>query len=346
MKGIVFLGNRRCEVREFPKPEPGVGEVLIRVEATGICGSDLHVYRGEQSSDQIRGHEPCGVVEAIGPAVTRLKAGDRVTVHHHVGCGKCPECAEGEVVACSGGKKLFGVSIPGSFAEYTVAVERNCIPLPDTVSFIDGAFMACVGGTAYGALRRLDVRPCESLAVFGLGPVGLSCVILGKALGARVAGIDVLPERLNLGKKCGADEVVDAGKQDVVGAIKQFSRVPFRGDGVDCVIETSGATPARQCIIPSLRRLGRAAIVGVGGTEKVINPTEIHGKACTLIGSVVFRLGWMWDLARFLALSSTTFEPAATHRFSLDDAVEAFRLADEGRCGKVVFLPHGDHNTQ
>ena len=342
MKGIVFLGNRRCEVREFPVPEPGREEVLLRVEATGICGSDLHVYRSDKNMDQIGGHEPCGVVEAVGPGVDRLKPGDRVTVHHHVGCGKCAECARGEVVACSSGKKLFGVSIPGSFAEYTVAPERNCIPLPDSVSFLDGAFMACVGGTAYGALRRLDVRAHESLAVFGLGPVGLSCVMLGKAMGLRVIGMDVLPERIELGTTCGADAVLDGTQEDAVGVIGEFGRggPGFWKGGVDYVIETSGSTGARECIIPSLRREGKAAIVGVGSQEKTINPTQIHGKACTLMGSVVFRLGWMWDLARFLATSGLTFEPAVTHRFSLDDAVEALALADGGRCGKVTFLPH------
>jgi len=110
---------------------------------------------------------------------------------------------------------------------------------------------------------------------------------------------------------------------------------------VDYVIETSGATPAREKLIPSLRREGKAAIVGVGGTDKVINPSEIHGKACTLIGSVVFPLGWSWDLARFLATSGLSFEPAVTHRFPLEEGRAALRLADEGRCGKVIFLPHG-----
>ena len=111
------------------------------------------------------------------------------------------------------------------------------------------------------------------------------------------------------------------------------------GDGVDYVIETSGSTAARECIIPSLRREGKAAIVGVGSTEKVINPSDIHGRAVTIIGSVVFPIGWMWDLAKFLAQSGMSFEPAVTHRFRLEDAVEALALADSGKCGKVVFVP-------
>jgi len=342
MRGIVFVGNRRCEVREFPIPEPGRGEVLIRVKATGVCGSDLHVYRSqpEEVPGQIAGHEPSGVVERVGPEVIRVRPGDRVSVHHHQGCGVCPACARGEVVACPK-DRVIGVAVPGSFAEYMVAQERNCIPLPDSVSFIDGAFMACVGGTAFGAFRRLGAVAHESVAVFGLGPVGLSCVLMGKALGLRVIGIDIQPERLAVAQVCEADAVVDANSEDLVPIVREFGRGSegFWGDGVDYVIETSGAAAARTCIIPSLRREGKAAIVGVGSNEKVINPSDIHGKAVTLIGSVVFPLGWGWDLARFLATSGLTFEPAVTHHLPLAEAPRGLQLADEGRCGKVIFLP-------
>jgi len=340
MKGIVFLGDRRCETREVPKPEPGPGEALIRIMASGICGSDLHVYRSPYLSDQVRGHEPCGVVEAVGPGVLRVKPGDRVSVHHHQGCGVCHNCARGETVACPH-DQCFGVSRIGSFTEYTTAGERNCIPLPDSVSFVDGAFMACVGGTAYAALRRLDAHAHESLAVFGLGPVGLSCVLVAKAMGLRVIGVDILPERLAAAEPCGADVVLNGQETDVPAAVRDFSLV--RGaewvQGVDYVIETSGAAAARRWIIPSLRREGKAAIVGVGSDEEVINPSHIHGKACTILGSVVFPLGWSWDLARFLAASGMSFEPAVTHRFSLDQSQEALKTADEGRCGKVLFVP-------
>ena len=341
MKGIVFLGNRRCEVRDFPVAEPGRGQVLLRIEATGICGSDLSVYRSGQATDQIRGHEPCGVVEKLGPDIVRLKVGDRVSVHHHQGCGVCPICATGEVVACQNGKHVYGVGIPGSFAEHMVATERNCILLPDSVSFIDGAFMACVGGTAYGALRRLGAMAHETLAVFGLGPVGLSCVIMGKAMGCRVAGVDVLKHRLELATKCGADATVNAAETDAAKELHGFSMDVGRRylPGMDYVIETSGSAPARRQIIPSLRREGKAAIVGVGSNEPVINPSDIHGRACTLIGSVVFPLGWSWDLAKFLSVSRASFEPAVTHRFSLDDAKEALHTADNALGGKVVFLP-------
>ena len=114
------------------------------------------------------------------------------------------------------------------------------------------------------------------------------------------------------------------------------------GVGADILIETSGSQPAREAMLPSLRREGRIAIVGVGSDAKVINPSSIHGKAATIIGSVVFPLGWSWDLARFLAASGMSFEPAVTHRFSLDEAETVFKMADEARGGKLLFLPHGE----
>ena len=158
--------------------------------------------------------------------------------------------------------------------------------------------------------------------------------------------MDVLPERVALAEACGADAVVDAGEGDPVEGVRRFACGDGDEDdprgGVDYVIETSGAAAARANIIPSLRRGGKAAIVGVGSDEKVINPSDIHGRAVTLLGSVVFPLGWGWDLARFIAVSGMSFEPAVTHRLPLDEAPRALQLADEGRCGKVIFLPHGE----
>jgi len=248
MKGVVFLGNRQLEVRDFPVPEPGHGEVLIKIIASGICGSDLHVYRGVHVPGQIAGHEPAGIVVAVGPGVCRVRVGDRVSVHHHEGCGVCQHCARGETVACSTHHLCYGVNRPGSFAEYMAAAEANCIPIPESASCEDGAFMACVGATAYAALRRLEVTPHESLAVFGLGPVGLSCVVVGKAMGLRVIGSDVSPARLEIARACGADSVVDARSEDPVDAIRQFSTItgyPWQ-DGIDYVIETSGSTADRR----------------------------------------------------------------------------------------------------
>jgi threonine dehydrogenase-like Zn-dependent dehydrogenase len=313
MKGVVFLGNRQCEVRDFPLPEPGNGEVRIKMKVSGICG-----------------HESCGVVDKLGQNVVNLKVGDRVAVHHHQGCGQCYYCSIGDYVWCAKDKV-----ISGAFGEYIVAHERNCVILPDSVSFDDGPFLACVGGTAYAALRRLGVvaHLPQTVAVYGLGPVGLSTILVGKALGTRVIGVDVVEERIQIALKCGADNAVNTSKENPVEAIAEFTGT----NGVDFLVETSGSTGARNNIIPSLRRGGKAAIVGVGSQEKVFNPGDFHARRITVMGSVVFPMSWMWELAQFCGAGRLTFQPAITHRFRIEDAVEALRTADESKCGKVLF---------
>jgi len=334
MKGVVFLGDRKCEVREFPVPEPGRDEALVRVQASGVCGSDLHTYRsGQNSPEQIRGHEPCGVVEAVGADVLRVKPGDRVAIPHHQGCGRCPECAAGDIVFCPG-HKVYGFSLPGSFAEFMVAKEWNCILLPEGVSYADGAFIACVGGTVFAALRRLDAEPYQSVAVFGLGPVGLSGVLVAKKMGLRAAGADVVPERVELARQCGADEVIGARDADVAELVRAFSGT----GGVDLLLETSGSMEARRQVLPSIRRRGKIAIIGVGSQDEVINPGDIHGKAATLIGSLYMPLPWAWDLARYCADSGLSFEPAVTHRFPISEGEKALQVADEAKCGKVLLV--------
>jgi threonine dehydrogenase-like Zn-dependent dehydrogenase len=336
VKGVVFVGDRRCECRDVPMPEPDVGEVQIRIIATGICGSDLSVYRAGEGRGVPGGHEASGVVAKVGANVERIRAGDRVSSHHHLGCGACAACAHGEFVACPG-HRVLGVGVSGSFAEYTVVPERCCVVLPASASFVDGAFMGCVGTTAYAALRRLEPSAHETLVVFGLGPVGLSCVLVAKSLGLRVLGVDVRARRLELAKTCGADDTIDASSRQAGDRIAAFGS----GGGVDYAIETSGSAPARRLLIPSVRRGGKIAIVGVGSDEEVVNPSQIHGKALVMLGSVVFPMGWMWDMARHIAASGLTFEPAVTHRFALDDCSEALRVADQCEGGKVIFLPHG-----
>ena len=223
--------------------------------------------------------------------------------------------------------------------------ERHCIPLPDSVSYIDGAFIACIGSTAFAALRRLGVEAHRTLAVYGLGPVGLSTVILAKAMGMKVIGVDVIAERVALALECGADDVLDATETDVVERVRAFGATGGAGyiDGVDYVIEASGSAPARRNVVPSLgfRTGGKAALLGVGNDEEVIKASDLITNGVTLIGSVVFPQAWAWDLSRFLSVSGVSFEPSVTHRFALEDAGEALHIADEGSCGKVVLLPHG-----
>ena len=337
MKGIVFLGDRKATVKEFPNPEPAFGEVTVHMKATGICGSDLHVYRNaaehfQGREERIPGHEPSGVVATIGEGVTRVKVGDRVCINHYLGCGHCKQCAAGYFQWCPEAKG-YGGPIDGSHADFVLADERNCVIMPESVSFTDGAFIACAGGTAYSAMSKLDVSGSTTLAVFGLGPVGLSGVLVAKAMGGYVIGVDVIDERVELAKQIGADAVINAHREDALDVIRQIAG----GEGVDLAFEASGSIEGRINAVRCLRRGGKAAFVGVGSNEPVINPTEIIGREVTLMGSFVLPLQQSYDLVNFLERRKLSFAPIVTHQFAIADGAEAYQVADESRTGKVVF---------
>jgi len=338
MKGVVFLGDRRAVVKDFPEPEPGLGEVLVRMKATSICGSDLHVYRRSADhfkgrEDRIPGHEPSGVVEAVGDDVNKIKVGDRVCINHYRGCGHCIQCAGGYFQWCKEARG-YGGPIHGSHGDFILTDERNCVVMPESVSFTDGAFIACAGGTAYSAMRKLNVSGNTTLTVFGLGPVGLSAVLLAKAMGGTVIGVDVIAERVSLAKRIGADAVINAQKDDVVDTIRQLTT----DDGCDLAFEASGSAAGRINAVKCLRRGGKAAFVGVGSDESVINPTWIIGRELTLMGSFVLPLQQSYDLVNFLAQRKLSFEPLVTHSFPIEAGEEAYRIADESRTGKVAFV--------
>ena len=186
MKGVVLAGDRRVEILDFPDPAPGPGEVVIEIKASGMCGSDLKFYRaaggasalGFKSSGGpvIAGHEPCGVVAAVGAGVPERQArvGMRVMQHHYRGCGVCWHCATGWMQLCvEGVAEVYGVTGHGAHAAFMKCPARTLVPLPDELSFETGAAISCGTGTAWGALHRLGLQGDDTIAIFGQGPVGL-----------------------------------------------------------------------------------------------------------------------------------------------------------------------------
>ena len=175
MRAVMFPGDRQVVHTEFPDPTPGPGQVVIAMRASGLCGSELHgIYQRDGSKaswldGKTPGHEPAGVVQAVGPYVTAVKPGDRVLVYHIAGCGDCKFCRAGWMINCSVNKRSYGWDTNGGHAEYMLAEAVNCIPLPEPLTFADGAHIACGGGTAYQALCRLQLSGRDRFAIFGLG---------------------------------------------------------------------------------------------------------------------------------------------------------------------------------
>ena len=346
MRGVVFRGDRVAEVIEFPMPVPGRGEVLIRLKRAAICGSDLHSFRRPSSfyagkEPWIPGHEPAGEVAALGEGCHRVQVGDRVTIYHWIGCGHCRQCLAGYVQWCADRRGLGQPNAVGPDADYMVVPERNCLLLPDELSYDDGAMIACIAATGFSSLRKLALNGEDALIVFGQGPVGLTGTIMGAAMGARVIGVDPVAERRALSAALGADEVLDPGDgaspvaEDLNAAVQALTG----GRGADAAFETSGSAAARQAVIQVLRRGGRAAFVGIGAHGPTTDLGGIIGKELTLMGSFVMPIHYYWDLVDFMLQYDlpAKYQTMITHRYRLEDAAEAFLVAESARAGKVVF---------
>lgn len=339
MLGVVFLGDRELELRELAEPVPGPGEVVIGIRASGLCGSDLRQYRApkEQRGDpallHVGGHEPCGVIVELGPEVSGLEIGDRVMMHHYTGCGRCKMCRIGYTQMCTVHKEIYGMTKDGGHQNLMLAPASTCIPMPEGLGFAEGAACACGTGTAFDGLRRLALQGTETLAIYGQGPVGLSGTMIAAAMGVRVIVVDVVSERLELAKRMGAAEVLDANAQEPVEAIQDLTG----GDGADAVLEATGVPEVLVNALDSVRKWGSVCFVGQGQPATFdVNPKIIQ-RQLTLFGSWTFSTVGLAEVARFVVERDLPLGELITHRFPLGQAEDAYRLFDQGRTGKVVL---------
>lgn len=336
MRGVVFLGNRRVAVKDFPDPEPGPNEALVRVKAATICGSDLHIFRRPEVRDDIvQGHEAAGIVERVGEAVENVKPGERVSVNHHIGVDNCDMCRSGDWFYCKN-RWTWGLGIRnGSFGDLLLTHAKGCFRLPRELSFIDGSIISCAGGTAYQGLIKLGVAADDDVVVSGLGPVGLSAVMFAKAIGARIIGVEPIEMRRELALKLGADIVLDPTEGDVVERVKALTA----GEGASVVAECSGSADAQSNALSCVRPFGRIGFIGMGARELTIDPSIFSAIDITLTGNHVFNVSLYDRIVRLMVDRGLHLEDMTTHRFSLEQAEEAFRIFDSGRSGKVAFIP-------
>jgi threonine dehydrogenase-like Zn-dependent dehydrogenase len=349
MKGVVFKGERKLEILDFPDPTPGPGEVVLEIKASGMCGSDLKFYRavggaaslglGKVSGPLIAGHEPCGVVAAVGPGVpeNQAKVGMRAMQHHYRGCGVCEHCSTGWMQLCvEGVKEVYGATGHGAHARYMKCPARTLVPLPDELSFEAGAAISCGTGTAWGALHRLDLTGDQTIAVFGQGPVGLSATLLASEMGARVIALDTGEERLARAKEFGADVLINPAKtENVVQAIRDLTH----GRGAHASLDASSSPTARAQAVKCVRTWGKACFVGEGDIVTLDVSNDLLRRQVTLIGSWTFSTVGQADCARYVADRGIVLDRLFTHRWKLEQAEEAYRLFDRQTSGKGVILP-------
>jgi threonine dehydrogenase-like Zn-dependent dehydrogenase len=342
MQAVVFLGNRQTELREVPDPTPGPRDVILEIRASGMCGSDLHVYRvpRERKNPNIAGHEPCGVVVEVGASVTEREArvGQRVMDHHYEGCGVCRHCSSGWAQMCLEGTTVYGVVGDGAHANYMRVPVSTLVPLPDELSFQSGAAISCGTGTAFGALRRLALKGDETIVIFGQGPVGLSATQLAVAMGARTIVLDISPERRTLASALGAHVVLDPLTDDVVSAVHELTH----GEGADKTLDTSSSPQARAQAVRCTRAWGACCYVGEGGDVQLEVSPDLIRRQITLMGSWTFSTVGQADCARFVADRKIDVDRLFTDRWTLAQAEQAYQLFDQQKSGKGVFLPNGE----
>lgn len=250
-------------------PEPGCPDdgVIVQVLACGVCRSDWHAWSGadpDVTLPHIPGHEFCGVVAEAGPLVTKWRPGDRVIAPFILACGHCSDCAAGNQTICSD-QVLPGFTTPGAFAEFVAAphADHNLTRLPEGMDEALAAALGCRATTAWHALTgRAAVKPGEWLAIFGGGGVGLAALLLGKAMGARVAVVDIVPEKLDYARRHGADAAINATEVDAAEAVREVT-----DGGAHVAVEALGIAQTTIASLKSLRKLGRLVQIGMPSGE-------------------------------------------------------------------------------
>lgn len=351
MKATVFRGVNDIAVEEVPRPQAGFGEALIRVTLTTICGTDLHIVRGEYpvKAGLIVGHEPVGVIEVLGPGVTGYNVGERVLVGAITPCGQCRACLSGHLSQCGHGGSYeaiggwrFGNTINGAQAEYLLvpSAQANLAKIPDELTDEQAVLLADIASTGISGAEAAPVQIGDAVVVFAQGPIGLCATAGAKLMGASlIIGVDGDENRLQMARRMGADVVLDYRDVDVVAQVKRLT-----SGGADVAIEALGTPQTFESALRSLRPGGTLSSLGVY-SGKLQMPYEAFAAG---LGDhrIVTTLcpGGKERMRRLLTLvQSGRFDPTPliTHRFSLQEIVQGYHLFGERLDGvlKVAIKP-------
>jgi alcohol dehydrogenase len=351
MRATVFRGANNFHVEEVQKPHAGTGEALIRVTLTTICGTDLHIVRGEYpvKPGLVIGHEPVGVIEELGAGVTGYAIGDRVLVGAITPCGQCRACLSGQLSQCGHGEGYeaiggwrFGNTINGAQAEYLLVpnAQANLAKIPEGLTDEQVVLLSDIASTGFSGAESGGVRIGDSVVVFAQGPIGLCATAGAKLMGATlIIGVDEDEKRLGMSRRLGADVSLNYREVDVVAEVKRLT-----GGGADVTIEALGTQQTFESALRCLRPGGTLSSLGVY-SGKLEMPYDAF--AAALGGHrIVTTLcpGGKERMRRLIAtVESGRFDPLPliTHRFKLDDIVEAYDLFSNRREGvlKVAIQP-------
>ena len=345
MKALVLEAYNRLVVKEVPEPEPGPGEVLVEIEACGICGSDIHGFDGSSGRripPVIMGHECAGTIAGLGDGVEGWQAGDRVTMDSMLFCGRCAYCVQGKTNLCED-RQVLGVSCnefrkDGAFARYVTVPASVLVALPDRVSFEHAAFAEPLGVCLH-AVRLVDPAPGSTAVVVGTGMIGLLLLQVARTAGCeRVIAVDLDPAKLELALKLGATEAINPNSSDPVAHIIELTG----GKGADCAWEAVGSSSPLDTAIRSVRKGGKVGLVGNVSASTEFPLQAVVTRELTLYGSCA-SAGEFGDAIGMIADGKVSVESLITDRGGLVDAPDLFDRLHRNEPGhlKCMIRPLG-----
>ena len=329
MLGVHFTGAGRISLDKVPCPEPHDQNVLVRIRAAAICGTDRENLEAEGQA-RIPGHESAGEIVGVDKA-GRVKVGDRVAINCHITCGQCEHCLRGDLFLCPR-LEVVGFDIDGGFAEYVLVPESTCMVLPNDISYEAGALMVDVFGTAYRGVRRAQPKPRDRVGIWGAGPIGLEALITAQWLGCEVAILDPNQFRLDMARELGSAIALNPAQDDVKSTLMDWTD----GNGLDIAYDCVGNEAAIHQALDALKPRGTLGIIGVSH-KLTVNPWDhFICRELTFIGSRNFTLP-EFDGMLAMIRHGAPVEKVVTNRFPIAEAQAAFELFKSAECGKIVF---------
>ena len=333
--------GEKLRIDEILIPKVGPDDVLIRIRASGICGSDLHYRNGVIPVGKLPitlGHEIAGVIAEVGDNVNEVKRGDRVCVHYVISCGNCAFCAMGKENLCER-YQMIGKHVNGGFAEYLKAPAKNVLKLPDSIPFEQGAIMGCAVSTPFHALRRAKTSEGSTVMIYGVGGLGMHAVQLSaRIFGAgKVIAVDVSREKLDMAEEVGADETVNAVEEDPVKRVMNLTH----GRGADVVIDFVGHRETIERAIKCVGKGGRVVVVGMGAEDIRIFPYQtLIAKEMEIIDVNDHLKPELAQLIELVRSGKVDLSKSITHRVSLDDVNKGMELLEKkiGNPIRVVII--------
>jgi L-iditol 2-dehydrogenase len=328
MKQALMVNPGKIEIRQVPAPQPGTGQVLLRIHRIGVCGSDIHVYHGKHpytSYPVVQGHEFSASVEAVGKDVTGIAPNTKVTAMPQIVCGECPPCRRGDYHICDR-LKVQGFQAPGCAQELWVTEANKIVPLPSRFTFEQGAMIEPISVAVHAVARGGNLNG-RRVAVLGAGPIGNLVAQVARSCGAQVLITDVSPYRLDVARRCSLGSTANATEE----TLRTASARVFGGEGFDVALECVGVEATMTEAIANLAKGGTLVVVGVFGEKPRIDLGLVQDRELNLHGTLMYQRRDYERAVELISTGAVITEPLMSKHFTLDHYQDAYRFIDEQR---------------